>query len=286
MPAHADTRVIAHAFLLATKQLARLDEQVFAHLRASNVDKIIDQIMPLTLDALRPFVDTLTRAMTEQARNVASLEYLRIAGRTIKAARSPFGYIAEVEKAARFSKPEVDQDAIRKNVAKLVVEITSEQRKALKKVIARRYDKDSLRNDTLVKDIKRTVGLTEREASAVMNLRDSLVERELPDTRIENEVGNYSDKLHQLRAQRIARTESVRVETQGRRAAFKSARQDGLLSKNARVEWVSNSEACPECQRLNGKTTTLDGTFATREGKLHGPPLHPHCACDILATDD
>jgi hypothetical protein len=178
----------------------------------------------------------------------------------------------------------VDED-IRKDIAKLVVEISAQQRRALQRVIERRFDRKSKTNDTLIADIKAVVGLTEREAVAVMNLRDSLIERGLPPTRIANEIEQYSTRLHQLRAQRIARTETVRIQTEGKRAAYKALRKDGVLGKTAYVEWVAAWDCCSECRRLNGMTTSITGLFVTKYGKVKGPPAHPHCACDVVARD-
>ena len=265
-------RAIAQAFLTATKQLVRLDARGLALLREGNKEKALDTIAPLALNILRPFVESLTLTIRNEARNAASDEYLKLAlsrNRVVKAHVAP---------------PDVLDDEIRRDVAKLVVDITAQQRKALKKVIERRFDSTS-RNDRLVSDIKAVVGLTEREAVAVMTLRDSLEERGLPLKRIDNEVTQYSDKLTQLRAQRIARTETVRVQVEGKRAAFKAARRDGILGPNARLEWVASDNCCGECRRLNGMTTSLDGTFTTSYGKIRGAPAHPNCECDVRATE-
>lgn len=289
----ADERAIRAAFELAMQHLARVDDQVFAHMRQSGNPDIVEQILPLTLDVLRPFVDGLTQSLQAEARRIALAVHADAHASTRKARPVGDGTYVEIGKVKRkkrdenpFAAREFDLGDVRKVVAKLVVDIGREQRRSLKKIIARRFDPDSKANDTLVKDIRATVGLTEREAGAVMNLRDDLDGRGIGAKRVDQQVEAYAKKLLKKRAERIARTETVRVETMGRRAGWHEAQKDGLLSKKARVEWILSSGACDICRDIAKQKPLLNGgSFQGPEGPIHGPPAHPHCLCDVVASD-
>lgn len=77
-------------------------------------------------------------------------------------------------------------------------------------------------------------------------------------------------------AMRLARTETVRVQTQ---AQFDSIKANGW-------EWFEfkayGSKSCEECKRLDGKRFKLD-EFTPAE---NAPPLHPRCRCRILPWED
>jgi hypothetical protein len=81
----------------------------------------------------------------------------------------------------------------------------------------------------------------------------------------------------EARASLIARTESMTAVNEGQRDAWDQALEKGLLTEDNRVVWIATSDACPECEELDGEERTLDGEYPGDGGD--GPPLHPNCRC-------
>jgi SPP1 gp7 family putative phage head morphogenesis protein len=76
------------------------------------------------------------------------------------------------------------------------------------------------------------------------------------------------------RARMIAQTETTRAYAEGNTASY---RRSGVVEQ---VEWrtANDERVCPTCGPLNGKRTTVGGTF---EGG-YSPPAHPRCRCWIV----
>lgn len=95
------------------------------------------------------------------------------------------------------------------------------------------------------------------------------------------------------RADAIARTESKRANTGGEIIAWK---ETGVVVAK---EWDAKSDACPFCLEMDGQVVALDQPFWNEGDELTvefedreitlpfnylpvaGPPLHPHCRCDL-----
>lgn len=71
----------------------------------------------------------------------------------------------------------------------------------------------------------------------------------------------------------VARTELSRAQTMGNMALYQAA---GI----EKVMWVTSQGAnvCPECEELDGEVFDLDD--------VNEPPLHPNCACALMAADE
>jgi len=78
------------------------------------------------------------------------------------------------------------------------------------------------------------------------------------------------------RAEVIARTEIMTASNEGRRAGWKQAADDDLISKTARRVWIASNSACKICWPLNETSAPLNGVY---ENGSKGPPLHPNCRC-------
>lgn len=89
-------------------------------------------------------------------------------------------------------------------------------------------------------------------------------------------VRGVADDMVEWRARLIAQTEVIRAYTQGSLQVYE-------LAGAERKEWLDGqSEACQQCQDLDGTTAELKGYF---EGGLDGPPAHPGCRCSIAAAE-
>lgn len=78
------------------------------------------------------------------------------------------------------------------------------------------------------------------------------------------------------RADLIARQEVMVAVHEGQRLAWQQALREGFLTKTMRRTWIITPGACPRCQKLDGKTARLNGTY---RGGIAGPPLHVRCRC-------
>lgn len=184
--------------------------------------------------------------------------------------------------ANRFTEVPHSADFIQRQSARLVVEITESQREAIATVLAARFDQQK-RPDVLVRQLKDLVGLTSRETQAVLNSEDRARERGVKEQQIQQQSARYAKKLHQARAERIARTETVAVESEARLEAWRTAQDEGTLPETAQQEWVASEDACELCDSLDGQVVGLDEDFSSPEaGEIARPPAHPHCVCMVI----
>jgi SPP1 gp7 family putative phage head morphogenesis protein len=166
------------------------------------------------------------------------------------------------------------------NTAKLVVEVTAETRRALRGIIARSIT-EGIPPKQAAKLIQPLVGLTRSQAQAVLNYRARLIAQGLSGDRLIATTTRYANRLARLRAETIARTETIRASTDGQLALWRAARADGLIDTGARKRWsvTQDDRLCPRCAPLNGVEVALDAAFP---GGVQGPPLHPRCRCAVV----
>lgn len=160
--------------------------------------------------------------------------------------------------------------------ADLVVEIGDEQRTALRSVLRQSLDSGLPAQET-AQLVKPLVGLTEREMQAVANYRARLVADEASPATIAREVDQYSARLHQARALRIARTETSIAVNQGAREAWQQRIDDGTFeASELQREWVAviDDATDEDCAALDGVTVGWDESFP---GGAEPGELHPNC---------
>jgi SPP1 gp7 family putative phage head morphogenesis protein len=166
------------------------------------------------------------------------------------------------------------------NTALLVREVTAETRRSLQLIIARAIN-DGIPPRQAARLIQPLVGLTRSQAQAVLNYRARLIAQGLSGDRLMATTTRYANRLARLRAETIARTETIRASVDGQLLAWRAARADGLIAAGAMKRWsVSNDDRlCPRCAPLNGIEVPLDAAFP---GGVQGPPLHPRCRCAVV----
>jgi hypothetical protein len=140
--------------------------------------------------------------------------------------------------------------------------------------------------------IKDSVGLSNPQINAVINLRGKLIEHtggkvkagsktiKIPEgglnvKQIESELKRYAERLTKQRALDIARTETMRVANEGQRQTWIQAIAKGELSGREKRVWIT-ADPCPICIPLEGATADIFGAFP---GGLEGPPAHTNCEC-------
>jgi SPP1 gp7 family putative phage head morphogenesis protein len=83
---------------------------------------------------------------------------------------------------------------------------------------------------------------------------------------------NYA--FSEERAEMIARTETAFADVQGNLIAYRES------NEVAQKQWIVGADCCDECQELDEVVVDLDDDFPGEGGE--GPPLHPHCQCDVV----
>lgn len=78
-----------------------------------------------------------------------------------------------------------------------------------------------------------------------------------------------------VRANNIARTETVRLANEGLKDLYKE-------NKIEKVRWLSaiSSRTCPECEALNGRVFNINEISSFGNGQ---PPLHQNCRCSLIS---
>lgn len=181
--------------------------------------------------------------------------------------------------------------------AALVSDIDAETLKALRTLLARVF-KEGIPPARAARMIRSMVGLTERQAQAVLAVRAAIesgagrkvwaggVAVRVPEggasSAFVNRVAKaYTSRLLRQRALLIARTETISAANEGQNQLWAQAVESGLLNGTEKREWIaSQSEPCPVCQRMNGQVRGLTEPFdAGKMGLVMAPPAHPGCRC-------
>lgn len=168
------------------------------------------------------------------------------------------------------------------NAARLVTAITSETEAAIRAVIVRAF-RDGIAPRDVAVLLRPLIGLTERQALAVINYREMLVGSGLTPARVQVLVERYAARLLRQRAVTIARTEIISASTQGQLALWRQAQRDEQLTKTATKVWIvtPDDRLCPSCASIDGVEILVRDRFETPYGLIAGPPMHPKCRCAL-----
>lgn len=172
------------------------------------------------------------------------------------------------------------------SAARLVTGVTGETRRAIRRLVVDAFV-EGVPVRTLAQKIRPLVGLTDRQARAVLNKRTALEAAGKTAKQVDAISARYAETLRRQRAVMIARTEVIRASTDGKIAAWKALQAKGQLSPRLRKTWIvtPDDRLCPICEPLDGEQVVIDGQFRTRVGLVMGPPAHPQCRCAIGLTD-
>lgn len=188
----------------------------------------------------------------------------------------------------------------------LIRGITLETAAAIRLIMQRNVAAGIAPKET-AREIMSVVGLTERQAQAVLNFRRALQSGDfaaakrlalrdkrfdgslkqgakLTPEQIDRIVQRYAERQLRYRAQMIARTESIRALNKGQIEAWRQADEQGLLEADMREQWLPGPEACPLCDSIpsmNPEGVRIGGLFNTPYGFMDGPPAHPNCRCAL-----
>lgn len=185
------------------------------------------------------------------------------------------------------------------HAAAMVVDIAEGSREAIRNIITAAFV-DGIEPRVAARQIAEVIGLTVRDASAVVGLRAKLeaaspgslvkagnVRIRVPLEGMTEEVINlrvsqYAGRLLRARAMNIARTETLAAANAGQTELWRQAEANGLLKPGATRVWLvtPDDRLCPECVQMDGQVRGLNEPFQDPTGAgIDGPPLHPSCRC-------
>ena len=161
--------------------------------------------------------------------------------------------------------------------ARLVREVSAETRRAIANVVSRGYA-SGVHPYVLAPQIREVVGLTSRQANAVMNFAEGQRKLGRSPDQVAGSAMRYAGKMRTARAKSIGRTETARAMVQGRLASYADAGAQGLFNTaTAELEWSSVQDDPEEiCAQLDGERVPFGDDFP--EGM---PPVHTNCRCAV-----
>jgi hypothetical protein len=208
--------------------------------------------------------------------------------------------------------------AVRTYGFNLIRQITDDTRDGIRAIVAHAMEYGGHPTEQ-ARQIRSLIGLTESQADAVANFRDMLengdreaLTRAMRDRRfdgtlrqalgdnptatlspeqIERMTGRYAERMLNMRAETIARTETINAARLGTQAAWRQAAEDGLLDMNTiRQGWMvtPDDRLCVYCAAvplLNPEGVPLGQQFSTPLGPVDGPTLHPLCRCIVYLME-
>lgn len=137
-----------------------------------------------------------------------------------------------------------------------------------------------------ISEIAELVGLTPRQAESLARFRQGLLDAGETPRRVQEAVARRAAVVRQLRAEGIARTESLNAAHIGQAERLNQAARDGVLDA-ARVTrfWVLGSRPCPAIcvpiPGMNPQGVGLNEPFKTPVGARMYPTAHPQCMCVV-----
>lgn len=178
---------------------------------------------------------------------------------------------------------------IDKKTAKLLTDLSQQSRDNIQALIRQSFT-TGMTIDQLTPLIKAQISLTTGEAAAVDRRYQAAMKQGVAADKAVDIAEQYTDKLMDSRAERIARTETIAAEAGGQDDAWREARANGYLSEDTQRVWIASEGACPLCQSIDGKTVGMDEPWiaTSPSGRLVSvnlPPLHGNCRCSVGLAD-
>lgn len=186
----------------------------------------------------------------------------------------------------RFPKIEYDpgapgiQRAIKKRARELAQQLTKESKKGFRQAARGLFREGAGRRRT-ARELKDMIGLTRKEAQAVINVRSAMLEKDLGAGAIDKRSTQLVRKYRRQRGARIARTAGADISNLGQDLALKQAIKSGdVEEKEVEKVWIVDMDACPICAPMQGQRRSPGRAFTTgKGGEVDGPPVHPNCRC-------
>lgn len=159
------------------------------------------------------------------------------------------------------------------HAASLVTDITTQARLAIRTVVSGAFDAGMPTRET-AKLIRSSIGLTERDAGAVMNRQLKLLADGIDAEKATRQAERYADQLLRSRADTIAGNEVRMASNEGQRALWDQAIDKGLLTEEAQKGLIQ-VDPCPICLEVSDEVVPVAEEFS-----IGLPPFHVNCECE------
>lgn len=176
---------------------------------------------------------------------------------------------------------------IQQTTGELIENVSMNTQRGIRAAILRSFD-EGLGADATAKIVKNSIGLTERQAIALQNIRRRLEEEGLTRREAIRISNGKKQRFLNQRAENIARTETIRAASLGQQELFRQMNEQGFIDDRFVRVWIvtGDDRTCPICIPLEGKEVGIEDTFvsATPQGRILTaltPPIHPSCRCAI-----
>lgn len=192
----------------------------------------------------------------------ASDEYMHIVGKSIPSAAKELalGYVYQ-------------------SGAEMVGGISANTRTQIQRLVARGVT-DGKGIPSIARGIRRSIGLSDRDAKALENYVKRLKEKDLPASKIKSLTAKYKESKIRSRAETIARTEYRKARNIGQDMAWEMAIAEGEIPKSAQREWIA-ADPCPICAQFDGEVAKVGEPFRAGGYTFVRPPAHPNCRCGM-----
>jgi len=185
----------------------------------------------------------------------------------------------------------IDEKAVRwagERSSNLIVEISEEMRATIRSLVSDSVS-GMMDTDELARRLSRTVGLHERYARAVDNSWTQTFDEQIRAGRsaaqartiADRTADRYRQRLLNVRARTIARTEIHAAQNAGRMAGWEDSISQGFASPQARKQWITY-DPCDICQPMDGQIVPWDKSFSN--GNMM-PAAHPNCVCQAILLE-
>ncbi len=176
------------------------------------------------------------------------------------------------------------QSFVQGQTGKLISDVNTVSRQAVKDVIARAISRGETPREAAKFVRDQIMGLTPRQAKAVDNFKQRLIDQGLSDNRVGSLTEKFSERQLKLRANNIAQTELTQAVNEAQMQVWDQAIDQGVLNRDkARKVWVTTpGTPDDDCDFADGQTKRLDEAFDLGEfGSFQSPPAHVNCLCDM-----
>lgn len=139
------------------------------------------------------------------------------------------------------------------------------------------YLPDKLRNRVSKNVAKFTQSMLDTDRDTLVNIISNGLSDGKSVPEIRSAIETSFDDISKNQAQRVTRTEVLRVSNQ---ASLDAYEQSGVVEGK---QWLT-AGAVDECAQYDGQIVTLSGSFYGSDNEFQDgdPPLHPNCRCVIL----
>lgn len=171
-------------------------------------------------------------------------------------------------------------DYLQNRAARLVRQVSDDTKASIREILARGYRNQDTPYQ-MSKEIRKVIGLTERQTVAVDNIRRRLIVDGRKPARVESLTQQYATRTLTGRAKLIATQESKSAAYAGLKESWTQAQETGLLRTGAKKIWIASLAPCPKiCAGMGGQEVGINESFETGDGRsVDMPPAHVRCEC-------